>query len=223
VSCTGTSATCPADTDKQAPKLNPGTNQTHVGTCSSAPVGFTLPTLASASCETGMTVTCTALSGKSYGVHTVTCKAKDASGNVSAAVTFTVTVLQLLTVRIQPPLSGDNDTIDNFVNGRFRPRCATLCLRCERDDHGVGGREGRRDLRAERWCQCQQSRHDDLDRRCRHERRHDFRRHVLPLQPGYEGLLRDRVPPFYQENITVAYKSAPSVALGSDVIELDTK
>jgi hypothetical protein len=31
------------------------------------------------------------------------------------------------------------------------------------------------------------------------------------------------VPAFYQENITVAYQSAPSVVVGSDAIELDTK
>jgi hypothetical protein len=31
------------------------------------------------------------------------------------------------------------------------------------------------------------------------------------------------VPAFYQENITFAYKSAPSVIVGSDAIQLDTR
>lgn len=31
------------------------------------------------------------------------------------------------------------------------------------------------------------------------------------------------VPGFYQENITVAYKSAPNIVVGSDTIQIDTK
>ena len=40
--CSGTNATCPINADKVAPALNPGTNQTVVGTCSSTAVSFTI-------------------------------------------------------------------------------------------------------------------------------------------------------------------------------------
>jgi hypothetical protein len=243
-SCTGTSATCPTDADKQAPKLNPGTNQTLVGSCSSAAVVFTLPTLASSSCETGTTVTCTAvlgrdhvpctakdaktnsLPGNSYGANTVTCTAKDTGGNVSAPVTFTVTVLQPLTMRVQPPLSGDNDTVDNVVKDGSTVPTKVLLYACgvnvtakasvvaklsvtympsggaavgnpvTTTSNGAGDTNGVMTFDGTTY-------------------------HYNLSTKGFS--VTAGIPAFYQENITVAYKSAPSVVVGSDAIELDTK
>jgi hypothetical protein len=96
------------------PALNPGVDQTVVGSCSSGPVAFTAPTLAASSCP-GTTVACTPIPGDSYGAQVVTCTAQDASGTVSAPVSFTVTVLQPLTVQVQPPLIGNGGTVDNVV------------------------------------------------------------------------------------------------------------
>jgi hypothetical protein len=105
----------------QPPTLNPGVDQTIVGNCSGADVAYAQPTLVNAGCEIGTTISCTRLPGASSGAHTITCTATDASGNVSAPVSFTVTVLPPLTMQIQSPLSGDataaspDGSIDNVV------------------------------------------------------------------------------------------------------------
>ena len=170
-------------------------------------------------------MTCTPIPGNSYGARTVTCTAKDAGGNVSAPVTFTVTVLQPLTVRIQSPLVGDNNAVINVVKaGSTVPNKVQLfaCGMNVTTTAAVDAKLGR-GLHADR----RGHRHGDrprVQRQGRHERRHGPRREQLSLQPGHEGLLHDRQRPgFYQETITVAYKSAPSVVVGSDAIQVDTK
>lgn len=165
--------------------------------------------------KTGTTVTSTALSGSSYGVHTVTCTAKDASGNVSAAVTFKVTVLQPLTVRIQPPLSGDNDTVDKIVKDGTTVPTKVQLYACGANLTTTASVVAKVAVPyvPSGACQCQQSRHDDLDRRCRHERGHAFRRHVLPLRPGYEGLLRDRRRSAFFTRRTSRWPTSPHRAL----------
>jgi hypothetical protein len=223
--CDGTNAACPAAADHMPPTLNAGTDQTVVGSCSSAPIAFTAPTLANPSCEGGTSVTCPTLPGNGYGAHTVTCTATDAHGNVSAPVSFTVTVLQPLTVRIQPPLSGDNDTVDNVVKcGSTVPNKIRLYA-CGADvtttvsvtaklsvsykggggasvatlvptSNGVGDANGVMVFDGTYY-------HYNLD--------------TKGLSPTAG------VPAFYQENITVTYNSAPGVIVGSDSIQLDTK
>jgi hypothetical protein len=223
--CTGTSATCPANVDHQPPALGAGTDQVIVGTCSTTPLAFTTPTLANGTCEAGTTVTCTSLPGNSYGAKPVTCTAKDASGNVSAAVSFTVTVLQPLTVVVQPPLAGDNDTVDNIVKaGSTVPNKVQLfaCgvnvtttasvvakLAVAYTPTGaapvkatVPAFNGKGDVNGVMILDGANYRYN-LDTR------------------GYTTT--GVGPAFYQETITVAYKSAPNVVVGSDAIEVDTQ
>ena len=71
------------------PTLNPATDQTVVGTCSSAFITYVYPTVAN-SCSA--TVTCTSIPGNSYGAHAVSCIATG-PGGTSAPVPFTVIVL----------------------------------------------------------------------------------------------------------------------------------
>jgi hypothetical protein len=223
--CTGVDVACPADVDRRPPSLNPGADQTLIGSCASAPVVFTQPTLANASCEVGTTVSCTPIPGNSYGAHTVTCVATDASGNVSASVSFTVTVLQPLTVRIQPPLAGDNDTVDNVVKAGSTVPTKILLFACGVDvtatapvnakldvtykasggttvaspivtSNGAGDANGIMIFDGTYY-------------------------HYNLATKGYATTAG--MPGFYQESITVAYQSAPSVVVGSDKIQLDTK
>jgi hypothetical protein len=223
--CDGANATCPANADHMPPTLNPGTNQTVVGSCSSVPVAFAPPALANSSCEGGTSVTCTALPGNGYGAHTVSCTAKDASGNVSAPVSFTVTVLQPLTIRIQPPLSGDNDTVDNVVKcGSTVPnkillyacgvevtKTASVTAKLSVSYKGSGGASVATSVPTSNGV-------GDANG-------------VMVFDGTYyhynldtKGLASTAgVPAFYQESITVAYNSAPGVVVGSDSIQLDTK
>jgi hypothetical protein len=223
--CTGTSAACPPNVDQQPPVLGAGTNQVIVGTCSTAPLAFTTPTLANGTCEAGTTVTCTSIPGNSYGAKPVTCTAKDASGNVSAAVSFTVTVLQPLTVVVQPPLAGDNDTVDNIVKAgstvpnkvqlfacgvnvtttasvvaklavAYTPTGAAPVKATVPAFNGKGDANGVMVLDGANY-------RYNLDTR------------------GYTTT--GVGPAFYQETVTVAYKSAPNVIVGSDAIEVDTQ
>ena len=171
--CTGTSASCPASADKAAPTLAAGANQTVVGNCSGGAVVFAVPPLANASCESGTSVTCkwtssgsagtcaksgtgASLPGNRAGVYNISCAAKDASGNASPAITFTVTVLQPLTIKIQPPLSGDNDTADNIVKlGSPVPNKVSLYAWHSSNVTKMvcGDRDARHDLRLERRLQ----------------------------------------------------------------------
>ncbi|HVU52271.1 MAG TPA: HYR domain-containing protein [Polyangia bacterium] len=222
--CTGTSAACPAAADKVAPVLAAGTNQTVVGTCSSAPLVFAAPALVG-SCETGTKVTCTSVPGNAYGAHTVACTAKDAAGNVSAPVSFTVTVLQPLTVRVQPPLSGDNDAVDNVVkDGSTVPvkvqlfacgvnvtKTASVTAKLAVASAPSGGSTTTQTVVA-----CSDAPNTNgvmvLD---------GASYHYNLSTKGYA--VTAGLPAFFQLNVSVAYKSAPSVVVGSDAIELDTR
>jgi hypothetical protein len=223
--CTGTSAACPPNVDHQPPALAAGTDQVVVGTCSAAPLAFVTPALANGTCEAGTTVTCTSIPGNSYGAKPVTCTAKDASGNVSAAVSFTVTVLQPLTVVVQPPLTGDNNTVDNIVKvGSTVPNkvqllacgvnvttTASVVVKLTVAYTPTGGAtvtsivpafNGKGDVNGVMVLDGANYRYN-LDTK------------------GYSTTAS--VPAFYQETVTVAYKSAPNVVVGSDAIEVDTQ
>jgi hypothetical protein len=223
--CTGTSASCGADVDQQPPVLGGGADQVVVGTCVTAPLAFSAPSMVNGTCEAGTTVTCTSIPGNSYGAHPVTCTAKDASGNVSAPVTFTITVLQPLTVRIQPPLAGDNNTVDNVVKSgstvpnkiqlfacgvnvtttapvvaklavAYTPSGGTAVTADVPNYNGKGDVNGLMVLDGANY------------------------RYNLDTK-GYSTTASS--PGFYQETITVAYKSAPNVVVASDAIQFDTK
>jgi hypothetical protein len=113
---------CNAGGLPQAPKFHPGTDQVIVGSCSSANLAYTQPTLAVGSCVPGLEIACTPIPSNSFGVHTVTCTATVPYGSYAAEpVSFNVTVLQPLDMRIQAPLSGDSTpaapdgSVDNLV------------------------------------------------------------------------------------------------------------
>jgi hypothetical protein len=177
------------------------------------------------SCGTGATVTCTSIPGNSYGPQAITCTAKDASGNVSAPVSFTVTVLQPLTIKIQPPLGGDNDGVDNVVkDGSIVPNkillyacgaevtktaavTATLGVTYKTTggssstsvvttSNGIGDTGGVMIFDGTYY-------------------------HYNLSTKGFSTTTG--VPAFYQETISVAYQSAPSVIVGTDFIQVDTK
>jgi hypothetical protein len=223
--CTGTSAVCGPNIDQLPPTLSAGTDQVIVGTCTNAPLAFTAPSLANGVCEAGTTVTCTPIPGNIYGPRPVTCTARDAGGNLSAPVTFTVTVLQPLTVRIQPPLVGDNNTVINVVKaGSTVPNkiqifacnvnvttTAAVNAKLAVAYTPTGGAtatatipafNGKGDVNGVMVLDGSNYRYN-LDTK------------------GYSTTAG--APGFYQETITVAYKSAPNVVVGSDAIQIDTK
>jgi hypothetical protein len=223
--CTGTSAVCGPNADQQPPALIAGSNQTIVGTCSTAPLVFAAPLLANGACEAGTTVTCTPIPGNSYGTRSVTCTAKDAGGNASAPVTFNVTVLQPLTVRIQSPLAGDNNTVINVVKAgstvpnkvalfacgvnvtttaavdaklavAYTPTGGAITTTSVPAFNGKGDVNGVMVLDGGSY------------------------RYNLDTK-GYATTANS--PGFYQETITVTYKATPSAVVGSDAIQIDTK
>ncbi len=110
--------------DTSAPTFDPSTlaTRTLVGTCSTAALTFALPSATDAC--TAATVSCSSLPGNSFGANTVTCTATDTSGN-SIAANWEVDVLQPLHVVFAPPLADDNIAddvnIDTDVNNVFRP------------------------------------------------------------------------------------------------------
>jgi hypothetical protein len=203
------------------PTLNPGLNQTVVGSCSSTALVYSYPTVANG-CTAS--VTCSTIPGNSYGAHRVTCSAANLAGT-SPPVSFTVTVLQPLTIKIQPPLAGDNDAVDNVVKAGSTVPNKILLYACGVDvtktaavtatlgvaykttggssdsslvttSNGVGDSNG-----------------------------------VMVFDGTYfhynlstSGLATTTgVPAFYQETISVAYNSAPAVTVGMDLIQIDTK
>jgi hypothetical protein len=223
--CNGTDSACPPDTDHQPPALNPGSAQTVVGGCMDAPVAFAPPTLASVSCEVGTTITCTPISAKSYGPHTVTCTAKDASGNVSAPVSFTVTVLQPLTVRIQPPLYGDKDTIDNVVKAGSTVPTKILLYACDVDVTATAPVIAKLDV-----TYMASGGASVTEAVTSFNGAGDTNGVMVFDGSSYhynlstKGLSKTNgVPGFYEEDITVVYTSAPSVIVGSDAVQLDLK
>jgi hypothetical protein len=244
-SCNPTSGCVNTPSGSGPPKLNPGTNQTVVGTCSSStPVPFTLPTLASSSCAGTATISCTAvlggghlscgskdahngtLPGNAFGAYTVTCTAKDTSGHVSPAVSFTVTVLQPITVRVQPPLSGDNDSVDNVVKvgstvptkvqlfacGSNVTTRAAVTVKLAVTSVSSGGASTTTTVTSTTTSAADTSGVMVLDGS---NYRYNLSTKGFAVTAG--------VPAFYQESVSVAYKSAPSVVVGTDAIELDTK
>jgi hypothetical protein len=240
--CTGTSATCPPDKDMQAPTLNPGTNQVIVGRCSSAPIIFAEPSLANSSCETGTTVSCswvsgtghgtcartglgTSLPGNSYGPHTVTCTATDTSGNVSPSVSFTVTVLEPLTVAVQPPLYGDNDSIDNVVKDGSTVPTKVKLYKCGADVTSQAP------VIVKLGVTYQLSGGSSVTKSAVTSSGPSDTGGVMTLEGAYYhynlSTKGDSVtvagPAFYQVNITAAYTAYPGVVVGSDAIQIDTK
>ena len=223
--CSGTSAMCGPSIDQRPPMLSAGTSQVVVGNCSTAPLAFTVPTLANGTCEAGTTVTCTPIPGNTTGARTVTCTATDAGGNVSAPVTFTVTVLQPLTVRIQLPLTGDNNAVINVVKaGSTVPNkiqlfacgvnvttTAPVIAKLAVAYTPTGGApvtstvpafNGKGDVNGIMVRDGSAYRYN-LDTK------------------GYSTTATS--PGFYQETITVAYTSSPNVIVGSNAIQIDTK
>ena len=240
--CTGTSTACPASSDKQSPALGAGTNQTIVGNCWGSGVVFAVPPLANSSCESGTNVTCTwtqgsshgtcaksgtgaSLPGNRYGAYSISCTAKDAAGNSSPAVAFTVTVLQPLTIRIQPPLSGDNNTVDNVVKlnstvpnkvrlyacGTDVTRTASVTVKLGTTFMSSGGSSTTSTIAT-----CTDVADSGgvmiLDGS---NYRYNLSTKGLSVTAG--------VPAFYQETITAAYRSAPTVVVGTDTIQIDIK
>jgi alpha-tubulin suppressor-like RCC1 family protein len=196
-----------------------------VGNCSGGMVGPPVLPTASDACQGSVPVTCTTAPGTHYGPNTVTCTAQDASGNTSHA-TLTLIVLEPLAVRIQPPLAGDNGTVANVVKDGSTVPNKVLLLNCGGVDvtrtasvvaklgvtyvpnggavvadpvtsfNGAGDANGVMVFDGTYY-------------------------HYNLSTKGYA--LTAGVPGFYRENITVAYQSAPSVVVGSDSIEIDTK
>ena len=214
-SCDPASGTC--SNPSAPPRLDPGTDQTVVGSCSSAPVGFASPGVANGCTAT---VTCTPVAGNSYGTHAVTCTAQGANGAVSAPVSFTVTVLEPLTVKVQSPLSGDNDSADNVVKSGSTVPTKIRLYACGTDVtatasvvakvgvayapaggvpvayHGAGDPGGVMVFDGAAY-------HYNLNTN------------------GYGVTVGTGT--FYELDVTVAYTSAPGVTVGSDAIKLDTK
>jgi len=173
----------------------------------------------------GKSASGTSLPGNRYGTFTVTCTAKDPAGNVSAPVAFTVTVLQPLTIKIQPPLSGDNNTVNNVVKlgstvptkvrlyacGTNITKTASVTVKIGTTYVSSGGTSTSQTVAA-----C----YDAPDTGG-----------VMTLDgANYRYNLSTKgfsvtagVPAFHQENIAVAYTSAPNVVVGSDTIQLDVK
>jgi hypothetical protein len=202
------------------PTLNASANQTVVGSCSSTALAYTHPTEANG-CTT---VSCTPIPGNSYGAHTVTCTATNSGG--SSSVSFTVTVLQPLTIKIQPPLAGDNDAVDNVVKDGSTVPNKILLYACGTDVTSHVS------VVAKLGVTYKQTGGSNVSTTVA----------ITSNGPGdsngimvFDGTyyrynlatagfsVTQGVPAFYQENITVAYQSAPNVIVSSDAIQIDTK
>jgi hypothetical protein len=207
------------------PILHQGSDQTVVGGCTTAAVTFTPPTVANAGCGAQATVSCTSIPGNSYGPHTVRCNATTASGSTSQAVTFTVSVLQPLTVQVQPPLYGDNDSRDNLVKAGSTVPTKVLLYACGTNvtttapvtaKLGVtfvpgGGATATVDV---------PSFNGAGDTNGIMVMDGTYYRYNVATS-GFAVTANQ--PGFYQVSITVAYQSAPSVIVGTDAIQIDTK
>ena len=202
-----------------------------------------MPSLANSSCESGANVTCTWTSGSSrgtcaksgngaslpgnrYGTYAITCTATDAAGNVSAPVAFSVTVLQPLTIQYPAAALGRQQHRQQCRQARVHraEQGAALRVRHQRHDDGVGDRQARDDLRGER----RRRLHPQTITSCTDtpdsggvmkldgsNYRYNLSTKGLSATAG--------IPAFYQENFTVAYKSAPHVVVGTDTVQLDIK
>jgi hypothetical protein len=176
------------------------------GTCAKSGTGASLP-------------------GNRYGAYAISCTAKDAAGNMSAPVAFTVTVLQPLTIKIQPPLSGDNGTVNNVVKlgstvpnkvrlyacGTNVTTTASVTVKLGTTYMASGGVSTSQTITT-----CTDTPDTGgvmkLDGS---NYRYNLSTKGLSVTAG--------IAAFYQENITVAYKSAPNVVVGSDNIQIDLK
>jgi hypothetical protein len=218
--CTGASTSCPGPSDARAPALGPGTNQTVVGTCTAAPLAFATPALTSAACEAGTTVNCTTVPGNSYGVHAISCTASDAAGNVSAPVTFKVTVLQPLEARVQPPLQGDNGTFTNVVKGGSTVPAKVQLFAC-----GVNVTKSARVTAKLAVSYVQNGGPSAGKSSCADTggaMKLDGSHYQYKLSTrGYLSTASN--PAYYQLKVTVAYQSNAGVVVGSNAIKLDVK
>jgi hypothetical protein len=204
------------------PTLNPGTNQTVVGSCSSAAVTYTYPTVANG-CSA--TVTCTPVPGNSYGAHSVSCTATDSAGT-SSPVPFTVTVLQPLTIKIQPPLSGDNDTVDNVVKDGSTVPNKILLYACGTNVTSSASVVAKLGVTYQ-----QTGGSNNATTVTTTFNGAGDTNGVMVFDGTYYHYnlattgfaTTSGIPAFYQETITVAYQSAPSIIVGTDSIQIDTK
>jgi hypothetical protein len=232
--CTGTSAACPAPADTSAPVLGAGADQTVVGDCTTTSVTYAKPVVANSGanqCDAGLLPSCTPVAANSYGDHIVTCTAVDASGNVSNSVSFHVTVLQPLALKVQPPLYGDstaaspNGSVDNVVKDGSTVPVKILVYACGVDVTQTAS------LTLRLGVQSKQNASDPGT-------------NVVPTFNGagdaggvmiWDGTqyhynlntkgyaVTSTNASFYQLNVTASYSSNPTVVVGSDAIMVDTK
>jgi hypothetical protein len=108
--------------DTTPPSFAAFQDQTVVGNASGTPVSFALPAATDA-CWGMAGVTCTPVSGNSFGDNTVaSCTATDGSGNRTTVPNpFHVTVLEPLQVVFDPPVSGAAGVTNRFKVGQTIP------------------------------------------------------------------------------------------------------
>jgi hypothetical protein len=208
------------------PSLGAGTDQTVVGTCNSTPLAYAQPQVAGSSCQTGVTISCTPVPGNKYGANTVICTATNGAGTVSAPVSFRVTVLQPLTMRIQAPLAGDNASVDNVVKAGSTVPVKVLLFACGADVTTTAAVDGKLAVNYKTsggsnttaTVTATSSGAGDANGVMIFDGTHY--RYNLSTK-GYSAT--QGVPAFYQVNLSVAYKSAPGVVVGTDAIQLDVK
>jgi type 1 fimbria pilin len=135
-------------------------------------------------------------------------------------------VLQPITVRVQPPLSGDNDSVDNVVKvgstvptkvqlfacGSNVTTRAAVTVKLAVTSVSSGGASTTTTVTSTTTSAADTSGVMVLDGS---NYRYNLSTKGFAVTAG--------VPAFYQESVSVAYKSAPSVVVGTDAIELDTK
>jgi hypothetical protein len=167
----------------------------------------------------------TSLPANRYGTFAVSCTARDQAGNASPPVAFTVTVLQPLAIRVQPPLSGDNNTVNNVVKlgstvptkvrlyacGTNVTKTAAVTVKLATVYVASGGSNTNQTIAT--YTDTPDT--GGMMKLDGSNYRYNLSTKGLSPTAG--------VPAFYQENITAAYKSAPSVVVGSDTIQLDVK
>lgn len=126
-----TTATCASVNvvDQTPPTVTVPANQVVVGGCSPAGAAFTSQATAADNCG-AVTPTCkegsTVLNNGDvlgFGSHTVTCSATDGSGN-SASASYTVTVLEPLSVSFLPPVSST--AVNKFKSTQTIPHKVSL-------------------------------------------------------------------------------------------------
>jgi hypothetical protein len=213
--------TCPVTVvDTTPPAILGVASQTVVGNCEGAAVTLT-PPAASDTCSP-TSVTCAPLAGNRFGANSVSCTARDASGNQTEAI-LPVTVLEPLRVAVQPPLSSgayDNvvkagSTVPNKVKlydcaGIDVTRTAPVTVKigvtltsasASSDFHGVGDAQDTLVLI------------DDPTLGS-----------VYQFNLSSKGFaVTNHTSDRYQESISAAYSSSPGYVVGAASVLLDTK